>query len=204
MRAGATPEVVAAESGWPLDKVQRYADPPLAERAFVAGQAQAVTLLGGTAYGTLGEIAGQTIAALGLESLEWDAFRREADGRWVLTAVVPGSDQLATWSYDPAGRNVHPLNTFARVLMGMADPVETVDVAESDQLTEPAHPSLRDDRPHLIAVPTQEEAHPRADTLAIEVPEPSPDAPKRRPKTKRASVPSWDEILFGTQRGDEG
>ncbi len=204
MRAGTTPEVVAAESGWPLDKVQRYADPPLAERAFIAQQAQAVTLLGGTAAGTLGEIAGQTIAALGLESLEWDAFRREADGRWVLTALVPGSDQLATWSYDPTGRNVHPQNTFARVLMGMAEPAEPAEPIESVDSTAPAHPSQRDERPHLIAVPTQEDAHPRADTLAIDVPEPDKDAPKRRPKTKRASVPSWDEILFGTQRGDEG
>lgn len=187
-----------------MDKVQRYAGPPLAERAFIAEQAQAVTLLGGTTYGTLGEIAGQTMAALGLESLEWDAFRREVDGRWVLTAVVPGGDQLATWSYDPTGRNVHPQNTFARVLMGMAEPVEPVDAQVSTESTEPAHPSQREERPHLIAVPTQQDVHPRADTLAIEVPEPTKDAPKRRPKSKRSSVPSWDEILFGTQRGDEG
>ncbi len=201
MRAGATPEVVAAESGWPLDKVQRYADPPLAERAFIAQQAQAVTLLGGSTPSTLAEIAGQTIAALGLESLEWDAFRREADGRWVLTAVVPGSDQLATWSYDPAGRNVHPQNTFARVLMGMAEPAATQETVVAN---EPAHPSQREDRPHLIAVPTPEDVHPRADTLTLDVPEPVQQEPKRRSKSKRASVPSWDEILFGTQRGDDG
>ncbi len=201
VRAGATPEVVAADSGWPLDKVQRYADPPLAERAFVAQQAQAVTLLGGSTPATLGELAGQTIAALGLDALQWDAFRREADARWILTAVVPGSDQLATWSYDPTGRNVHPQNAFARVLMGMAEPAST---EESEQPTGPAHPSQRDERPHLIAVPAPEEAHPHADTLTLEVPEPVKQESKRRPKSKRASVPSWDEILFGTQRGDEG
>ena len=200
VRAGATPEVVAAESGWPLDKVQRYADPPLAERAFIAQQAQAVTLLGGSTPATLSELAGQTIAALGLDSLEWDAFRREADGRWVLTAIVPGSDQLATWSYDPTGRNVHPQNTFARVLMGMAEPTP---VDEPVASSEPAHPSQRDDRPHLTAVPAPEEVHPRADTLTLDVPEPAKHEAKRRPKSKRASVPSWDEILFGTQRGDE-
>jgi hypothetical protein len=86
----------------------------------------------------------------------------------------------------------------------MAEPAEPANAAEADEPVEPAHPSQRDERPHLIAVPTQQEAHPRADTLAIDVPEPANDAPKRRPKTKRASVPSWDEILFGTQRGDEG
>lgn len=199
VRAGATPEVVAAESGWPLDKVQRYADPPLAERAFVAEQAQAVVLLGGDSPATLSEIAGQTMAALGLDSLEWDAFRRETDGRWVLTAEVPGSDKLATWSYDPTGRNVHPQNTFAKVLMGMAETSEQPPVQ-----AEPSHPSQREERPHLIAVPTPDDVHPNADTLTLEVPDQPKVEPKRRSKSKRASVPSWDEILFGTQRGDDG
>ena len=42
VRAGESPDVIAAESDWPLDKVMRYAEPLLAERAFIAEQAQTV------------------------------------------------------------------------------------------------------------------------------------------------------------------
>lgn len=186
VRAGATPEVVASDTGWPLEKVQRYADPPLAERAFIVQVAQASSVSGDL---TLTELAGQVVAALGLADLQWDAFRRTADGRWVVTAEVPGSERQAVWSYDPDDRNVHAQNDFARILMGVGDPNEGVDDA-------------LDDRPHLVAVPPERsvsEPDPRADTLTLDVRvEPSP-AP-RKSKSRRASVPSWDEILFGTQR----
>jgi len=187
VRAGATPEVVAADTGWPLDKVQRYADPPLAERAFIVQLAQGVLVSG--AGVTLAELAGQVVAALGLEDLQWDAFRRTADGRWVVTAEVPGRDRQAVWSYDPDDRNVHPQNDFARVLMG---------VGETDGVPVEAP----DERPHLVAVPPERpatEPDPRADTLTLDVRVESTPA-RRKSKSRRASVPSWDEILFGTQR----
>jgi hypothetical protein len=197
VRAGATPEVVAAETGWPLDKVQRYADPPLAERAFIVDLAQRVTVPSGGA--PLAELAGQVLAALGLSELQWDAFRRSADGRWVVTAEVPGGHQQAVWSYDPDDRNVHPQNEFARVLMGVAEVGSLPDEAETD------HPSQRDERPHLVAVPPEDfvtDSHPRADTLTLDVPV-EQAAPRKKSRSRRASVPSWDEILFGTQRDSD-
>ena len=42
MRGGESAELIAAETGWPLDKVMRYAEPLLAERVFIAEQARAV------------------------------------------------------------------------------------------------------------------------------------------------------------------
>jgi len=189
VRSGATPEVVSAETGWPLDKVQRYADPPLAERSYIAERAQAVTLRGSGDAQALGEVAGQALAALGLGSLDWDAFRRESDGRWVVTAAVPGTEHQAVWSYDATGRTVHPQNAFARVLMGLEDAPE---------------PPAEEERPHLVAVPpkvVEEPADPRADTLTLDMPRTTTDEPvRRKSRSRRASVPSWDEILFGTQR----
>ena len=193
VRAGASPEVVAAETGWPLDKVLRYADPPIGERAFVAEQAQAVVLHGGSDGTRLIDVASEVVTALDLAPLAWNAWREE-DGRWFVTAS--SGDRVATWTYDHSGRNLHPQDTFARVLMGV------------DDGTHSEHPSQRvlEERPHLVAV-RDEAAAPadaRVDTITLPLPEtesgePTP-APKRRSKSKRASVPSWDEILFGTQR----
>jgi hypothetical protein len=192
VRAGATPEVVAAETGWPLDKVQRYADPPLAERAFIVELAQRVTVPSGGA--ALEDLAGQVLAALGLSDLQWDAFRRGTDGRWVVTAEVPGGEQQAVWSYDPDDRNVHPQNDFARVLMGVAD---AASVAAEPA---PTSPPQREERPHLVAVqPEAPTPDPRAETLTLDVPV-EEATPRRKSRSRRASVPSWDEILFGTQR----
>jgi len=195
VRAGATPEVVAAETGWPLDKVQRYADPPLAERAFIVQLAQAVTIPSGGA--PLAELAGQVLAALGFSDLQWDAFRRGTDGRWVVTAEVPGGEPQAVWSYDPDDRNVHPQNDFARVLMGIADAASVADEGPAPT----ANPSEREERPHLVAVPPEQpEPDPRADTLTLDVRVEESTAPRRKARSRRASVLSWDEILFGTQR----
>lgn len=192
MRAGATPEVVAADTGWPLDKVQRYADPPLAERAFIVELAQRVTVPSGGA--ALEDLAGQVLAALGLSDLQWDAFRRGTDGRWVVTAEVPGGEQQAVWSYDPDDRNVHPQNDFARVLMGVADAASVIDDPA------PESPPVREERPHLVAVQPEAPApDPRAETLTLDVPV-EEATPRRKSRSRRASVPSWDEILFGTQR----
>jgi len=185
IRAGASPDLVAAETGWPLDKVVRYAEPLLSERAFIAEQAQQVSLHRDGL--PLSELAAVSAQALDLPSPTWDAYRDD-DGRWFVTATVGG--QLATWTFDPAGRNIHAHNTFARVLMGLEErePVEQ--------------------RPHLVAVPEdpadaedESRAPARADTLTLPIPAQPPVAPeKKRQRGKRASVPSWDEILFGTQR----
>lgn len=191
IRAGASPATVAAETGWPLDKVVRYAEPLLSERAFIAEQAQQVTLHRDGS--PLIEIVEMSTQALGLPSPDWDAYRGE-DGRWFVTADVEG--QMALWMFDPAGRNLHANNSFARVLMGL----------------EESNPTAQ--RPHLVAVPGQAEAtesamsdvqtdvaptSPRSDTLTLPIPEPT-KVVREKKRSKRASVPSWDEILFGTQR----
>jgi len=190
VRAGASPQIVASETGWPLEKVMRYAEPLLSERAFVAEQAQVVTL---HREGLpLSVIATQSAEAMGLSAPDWDAVRHE-DGRWFVTAKTDGHE--AIWIFDATGRTVQAQNTFARVLMGLSEEAST------------------ETRPRLVAVPEQEDestSEPsvasdsldsRQDTLTLPMPDsPASPAPKKRAKTKRASVPSWDEILFGTQR----
>lgn len=204
MRAGASPEVVAAETGWPLDRVERYAGPPLAERAYVADQARAAEVRRSRGPVTLDDTVADAMARAGrsAEEVAWDAWRRE-DGTWVVTATAPGA--VATWTYDLTGRRVHPLDDSARRLMG-ADPVGAA---------VPAGPPAGEDRPRLVPVPQEPETAQRpeqGETLALPRPEPQAPAPApasapapapKRGKGRRASVPSWDEILFGSTRDDE-
>lgn len=244
VRGGESAEVVAAETGWPLDKVLRYAEPLLAERAFVAEQAQAVEVRRSGGGATLLEAAYLAIGADSeAGSITWDAYRRE-DGKWIVTGAWVDTDgsHLARWTYDHAGRNLHPLDDDARTLMGarpVAVPDPELDIAEAlDLVAEiPVVREAADVRPHLVAVPdaadddveddTVDEAAadltldvelPLADdTQTVAIPHPAapepaaapapakPAAPARKPKAKRgrASVPSWDEILFGATKHDD-
>lgn len=222
VRAGESPEVVAAEHGWPLDRVMRYAEPLLGERAYIAGLARSVEIRRSRGGATLEETALAVITATDPDVLTWDAYK-DSDGRWIVTAVTGSS--IATWTYDTTGRSVHPLDAGAKKLMGVA--------AESDDALDmiadrPAvatdtvvmdHP-VHADRPRLVAVPEperdmeseaatsatpahQHDASDHDEHLALDIPAtPSPAAAAKKAKAKRgrASIPSWDEILFGATK----
>ncbi|MSY41462.1 MAG: DUF3071 domain-containing protein [Actinobacteria bacterium] len=222
VRAGASAEIVAAETGWPLDKVQRYAGPPLAEREYVAGRAQLVEVRRTGSSVTLGETVAQALSADAAADISWDAARR-ADGKWVVLVYFTsrGDTQYASWTYDNVGRTVHPVDETARRLMGVSDD------QIFDYITDDRAPAIKAeveveveiDRPRLVAVPdappaeifaVEEHAHVLDVLIPIpeltEKPQDRPaakPAPKPKVKGKRASVPSWDEILFGATRGDD-
>jgi len=224
---------------WPLDKVLRYAEPLLQERAYIAEQAQNVEV---RRSGSSISLRDSSLKALGEggQGLSWDAYRRE-DSRWIVVATFGAGDKarVAQWTYDPAGRNLHPLDDQARALMGVAHEALTPAAVEviSDALDlareEPESP-----RPRLVAVPDPQtvilerpepEDHleqapmndravderstpaPVAAPAPVPAPAPAPAPVQNKPATAakprgrkgRASMPSWDEILFGTTRTDE-
>lgn len=214
---------MAAETGWPLEKVQRYSSPPLAEREYVAGRAQLVEVRRTGGSVTLGDTVAAALKTDGAAEIQWDAARR-ADAKWVVIVTFTSRSitQQASWTYDNIGRTVHPLDETARHLMGISDEqifdyITEVPIAI---VTEPAA-----ERPHLVAVPDVpvpelveiqelEDNDPAQEmqTHFIDVLIPINDpvanpaakpAPKPKAKGKRASVPSWDEILFGATRGDD-
>jgi len=207
--------------------VLRYAEPLLAERAFIATQAQGVEVRRSGGGASLRQAAA---AAVGVptdsEAIVWDASRRE-DGKWVVSATYSEKNKARTaeWTYDHSGKNIHPLNDNARTLMGvrsLAD--DRDDIADAlDLVAEPA-PAPVDNRPRLVAVPDAEEEaaadeveeleEPESIAPVVEEPEPAPKprtakkaAPAKAaaPKSRkgRAHVPSWDEILFGATRPDD-
>ena len=251
VRAGASPDVVAAEMGWELEKVERYAGPPLAERAYIADRAQSVDIRAGVSLATSAEAV---LVADGVDpdSVEWDAWRRD-DAKWIVTVSYArgAGNARASWTFDNAGKNLHPLDETARHLMGVtladSEPEEIdfitddapVSVVDDSEIIETLRQSQSMSRPHLVAVPSEptetialarEEIIEVVETVetveVIEVVEtelitesvpanvqetldvpaakaPAKKAAKPKAKGRRASVPSWDEILFGATRGDD-
>ena len=221
MRAGADPEVIAAETGWPIDKVMRYAGPPLAERSYVAAQALTTELRRTGKSVSLADTVAQAITPdrYSPADIAWDSYRRE-DGKWIITAALPKwkHGTQAEWSYDYDGRNLHPLDDVARRLMGVVPEGELDFITETPiaVLVQEAEVEIvEDSRPRLVAVPALEPQEPEQHTLMLPVadeessaettPAPAPAPAKKATKVrgKRASIPTWDEILFGTSRNDD-
>jgi Protein of unknown function (DUF3071) len=269
VRAGASAETIAAETGWALDRVIRYAGPPLAERSYIAERASNVEIRrdhSGQSV-TLGSSVSAALEGMGLpaDATTWDAWRR-VDGKWVVCVTHPGlpPGTMATWSYDHTGRNVHPLDESGRRFMetGYVSITDFLGLEQDDE-----HPAEQAEspaqRPRLVSVPetaqtpdtgsvdpapgatvhgrvpegpapsraqpaslarqptvslTRDQqrdavAHPAEQApgdIAAQVRPSSPPGegkvepkPKSRGKGRRASVPSWDEILFGASKGED-
>ena len=228
IRAGETPESVAAAARTTVDKIMPYAAPVLAEREHVAERAQRSSIrrpAGEAPHGArtledaiTGHLHGRNVDP---EVVSWDAWRRE-DGRWGLTGrfSVQGRDGLAELTFDQPGNFVVLDNDDARWLVGdLPDPaaepepepgvrrLASVPTEDEDQLTlgdevlgalgitdEPIEAFL-DPEPGVDESELVDEA---ADAMAYD--DQDEPEPARRPVKKtrgRASVPSWDEIMFG-------
>jgi hypothetical protein len=171
---------------------------------------------------TLGEAISTRLRGMNVDpdSVLWDAWRRE-DGRWSLTAAFTagGTDGLAHLTFDQPGNFVLLDNDEARWLVG--DHIETpsaeqpvVPETESRLLSAVPSEQLRISADELgtdaIELVTEQpieayldvqatEATAEIPAVTVETPDPAADEPaaKAPTKKKRASVPSWDEIMFG-------
>lgn len=123
IRAGASVETIAAESGMPLDKVERFAHPVLLERDRAAQLARAAhpVRANGPAVETLEEVVEAAFRERGHspEGLTWDAWKD--DDHWVtrLQWQAGASTISAHWRFAPDGHggSVHPLDTAAGELI---------------------------------------------------------------------------------------
>ena len=203
---GSSPEEIAAETGWSLDRVQRYADQILIERGYVADRAQQVELRTTDGPMTLGEAALGTVLAEGLDDrdLLWDSWRRP-DGRWVVVASVltDEGEIRASWFYDTTGRTVQPQDEAARWLMGASE--DDLDHVMAQQTV--IIPTEPRDRPRLIAVSeppaTSPSHHSEAHDVEAHQPSPLTRVTSSRPSgpARQVSGPrqqrSMDEVQAG-------
>ncbi|MCW2896607.1 MAG: hypothetical protein JWO75_6096, partial [Actinomycetia bacterium] len=115
IRAGETAEEIADAAGIPVERVRWFEGPVLAERAYIADQAQAGSVRrAGDSSGPgprLGEIVTARLSAAGTDPADgqWDS-RKRGDGNWQVSLTFPSGGRLhvAEWVFDPRRRHVMP------------------------------------------------------------------------------------------------
>src|SRR5215472_7019031 len=168
----------------------------------------------------LGEVLAERLSDLraDIDEAQWDS-RKCADGNWQVSLVftAEGTPRLAEWVFDPRSRHVSPANDTAAPLC-LADaglpPVAshrpgsaTVTPIGSRLSQAPAEPESRPapPEPPRVPAPPRTFAAEQDDGLADGAQQvTAPERPARKKaaggRPRRASVPSWDEIMFGTSR----
>lgn len=223
IRAGQSSEEVAVAAGVPVDRVRRYEGPILLERTHMAESARAVGVrrVTDSTSTPLGTLVATRLEERGVspEDLEWDSWRRE-DARWevLLRYSAGGRERLARWIFDPARRTIEPDDDESRWLTDeeRAAPESTrkavrrlAPVPSPEAAPEPDEPTRQHD---TVPVPVERTAAPAeapadAEPAAPKAPAPAAPAPAAAPAakrpSKRAAVPSWDEILFGMGSKDD-
>jgi hypothetical protein len=227
IRAGETAEEIADAAGIPLERVRRFEGPVLAERAYRAQEAQGATVRrqGETGPGPrLGDVVLERMRDVGAnpEEAEWDS-RKRSDGSWQVHVKFTAGDQeqVGEFLFDPRRRHVSPSDDVAARLClpeeelpwpaapprgsATVTPIASrLGAAQSaaEQMTAPAA------RPEPATVPPQpgppagEDGRGRQ-PAAAEGQSPQRARPARKAaggRSRRSSVPSWDEIMFGTSR----
>ncbi|HHV21486.1 MAG TPA: DUF3071 domain-containing protein [Propionibacterium sp.] len=135
IRAGESLEEVARLSGAPVDRIERFAAPVLAEREYVAGLAltSSVRRRGDlSGHRTLSAVANEHLTAHDTdpESVIWDAWRNE-DKRWTIVARWTEDDEerTAQFLFDLGSRFSVADDAQARWLLAEDD-----EAAEYDEL----------------------------------------------------------------------
>src|SRR5918997_2209066 len=124
IRGGESLEDVTRLAGIPLDRVERFAAPVLAEREHVAAMAMSASVRrrGETSgHRSLRITVTERLVTRGVDSdsVSWDSYRLD-DGRWAVTAdyTSGAENRHACFTYDPRGRFSVAANDEARRLLG--------------------------------------------------------------------------------------
>ena len=113
IRAGETPEQVAAASGTRVERIMRFAHPVIQERARVAEQAREarVRLSEGSPSGVLQQFVDERLRLIDsdIAAVTWDAYKSD-DGTWQVTGAWRAGDKsgVTRWAFDLPSRTVTP------------------------------------------------------------------------------------------------
>jgi hypothetical protein len=129
IRAGETVEEIADAAGIAVERVRWFEGPVLAERAYMADQAQTASVRrqGDSTPGPrLGEIVAERLNTMGADpdEAQWDAKKR-GDGSWQVQLAFTSGGRLhvAEWIFDPRRRHVLPADdNAARMSLPGAEP----------------------------------------------------------------------------------
>lgn len=224
LRAGESMESIADRGGVSVEKVERFSAPILQERSYIISLAQKAHVRKGEP--PLLEVIAERLVPRGVEmkQVTWNAFRNE-DASWHITLRYPTRDGegSASWTFDYVKRSVKSFDDGARWILGEEPIQPRVDATvrslrpESDPTPPPRLISIRSNPIEQIDTSDEvEELFPEevGETKSIEpaldeifeedlaVDEIPSDA-RRDGVTRKVSIPSWDDIMFGVRK-DEG
>ncbi|MFM7350906.1 MAG: septation protein SepH [Actinomycetota bacterium] len=200
LRAGESFAEVARISGLSINKIERYASPIMQERAWVIEQAEKSSPKGTTL--PLRELVVQRLAPRGvnMNQISWNTWRLD-NGSWHLVLSYPSSDgnRQATWHFDLNKRTFNSQDDGAKWICG-------------EEISK--HPTKQDRMSdHGVLFPVEGDS-PQPPRLVAVRTDPSPDdAPsvtdiptdaKKDGVTRRISIPSWDDIMFGRSKKKDG
>ncbi|CAN5399662.1 septation protein SepH [soil metagenome] len=186
IRAGASVEQLAEQSGVDISRIERFAHPVLLERSRAAELATAAhpVLADGPAVLTLLETVITALVSRGLnpDVLSWDAWRNE-DSRWTVQLAWKAgrSDNVAHFRFSPGahGGTITAADDTAAELIDPNFERQLRPVAPVAQLDFDAFETVLEPPP---------------------APAPAPEVEKPARKGKaRPVVPAWEDVLLGVR-----
>jgi hypothetical protein len=217
LRSGEDMESISSGGNVSLEKIERYSTPILQERSYIISLAKKA-IVKKDGYSLL-EIVESKLAPRGVDMkvTSWNSYRNE-DGSWYLSIEYPtqSGSALASWEFDPIKRNLVSTDEGARWILG-EEPIKAGALLQSKdsdfgpmQRNEKAYQESTP--PRLVAVKNESSGlTPKVEELDFEArsntfeadfdDELEPDISESAKKdgvTKRISIPSWDDIMFGT------
>jgi hypothetical protein len=126
IRQGLTAQQVAAQTGEPLEYIQRFEGPVLAEREYVVTAARTVPVavaaeLEAGTTGTFGSVIDRRLSALGARDVRWES--RKTDAHWLVSVSFLDGEtaRTATWTFDPKKSALAPVDHEAHSLSQQGD-----------------------------------------------------------------------------------
>lgn len=206
LRAGESYAEVSRISGLSLEKIERYASPIMQERAWIIEQAEKASPKGSSM--PLSDLVIHRLAPRGvnMNQISWNTWRLD-DGTWNLVLSYPSSEghSEASWTFDANKRTLSSKDDGARWING--EEIPTKQTQRNDRMSD--HGVLfpvegeQPQPPRLVAVRTDPLVDERRGIEESPAKEITPDA-KKDGVTRRISIPSWDDIMFGKSKKRDG
>lgn len=121
VRQGLTAAEVAGQTGEPLEYIQRFEGPVLAEREYVVTAARTVPVAvaadaEGGSTGTFGSAIDRRLTDLGARDVRWESRKHES--HWIVSVSFLDGDtaRTAVWTFDPKKSSLAPANHEAQAL----------------------------------------------------------------------------------------
>jgi hypothetical protein len=220
IRSGETITSLAERSGGSLDLIERFAHPVLEELKHMIELAQAVRIelpadrFNDVVKKEFGEIVADKLRASGVKNVRW-ASKRGENTLWEISVHYTQNDAegSATWSFDPKKYLLTPETANASAL---SNPSSAID----GPLAYRPSPSVPNEEAEATVVTAdklqafrlrreQQTGNIEVVDAEIEIEEQAPvepvvpDEDLSVSKKTRAPMPSWDQIVRGTQSEDD-